>query len=727
MNKLLDTIRLPDDIKDMRPDALRLLAAEIRELLVATVLQTGGHLASNLGVVELTLALFKVFDFPRDKIVWDVGHQAYVYKILSGRKDRFATLRQEGGLSGFPKREEGPFDAFNTGHSSTSISAALGIARARDFCGGAYNVVAVTGDGALTGGLCYEAMNDAGRSETELIVILNDNTMSISHNVGSVSRHLNRIRSLPLYFSIRDDINSSLNSVPVVGKPLASFISKVKSLIKFAIIPGMLFEELGFRYIGPVDGHNIGELVRILSGVSGMRGPVLVHVLTKKGMGYPRAESDPQKYHGVAPNGAGRAAGGGEAVAIGEGCDAAVGVGAAAEDSYGAAAAGGGEGCEATVGGGTASTAGKGATPKGAASFSHVFGEEMVKHALSDPTVVAISAAMTDGTGLSGFAEKCPKQFYDVGIAEQHALTLAAGMALNGLKPVAALYSTFLQRAYDQALHDICMQNAHVVLAIDRAGVVGEDGETHQGIYDIAFLRHMPNITIMAPAHDQELREMLRFALYEASGPAALRYPKGICTQGAIMSKLKQISKLGSSGGNSSGDNGGNSSGDGDDSSGSSVGDNSSGDSGGGINDGALVAGRGELLLQGGDITIVSVGTMLSAALDASMRLVEQGVGVELISARFIKPFDAELITASIAKTGRLLVAEDGCAAGGFGGAIAERLSGIACHARYCGLPDAPIPQGGRDSIMRKYGLDGDGLYSAAQILLEKKLEAQPR
>ena len=658
MESILDTIELPFGIKNLRTPELMRLAAELRGLLIDTVLLTGGHLASNLGVVELTIALFKVYDFPRDKIVWDVGHQAYVYKILSGRKDRFSELRQSGGISGFPKRDESPFDSFNTGHSSTSISAALGIARARDLQGDGYRVLTVTGDGALTGGLCYEAMNDAGRSVNDLTVILNDNAMSISGNVGSISRHLNRIRTLPVYFSLRDDIYSSLNKAPLIGRPLAAFISKIKSLIKYAFIPGVLFEEMGFRYIGPVNGHNIDELVGIFKGVAAMRGPVLVHVLTKKGMGYPRAESDPQKYHGVSPN---------KFYAKPPRVFQSPGVEAAAQT--------------------------------GASGFSAVFGREIVKLASSDTSITAISAAMTDGTGLREFAAEFPKRFFDVGIAEQHALTLAAGMSLYGLKPVVALYSTFLQRAYDQTLHDICLQGAHVVIAVDRAGVAGEDGETHQGLYDIAFLRHMPNIAIMAPAYDDELAGMLRFALYEVNGPAVLRYPKGIYTRKMIEEKLCKLREY--SGGNAAVGN-------------AAVGADAAVDNCGA----GLIVNRAERLLAGSDITIVAAGTMLYAALEASERLVAKGIGVDLISARFIKPFDETLINNSVRKTGRLLVAEDGCVAGGFGSAILERLRERPDKVILCGLPDIPIAQGERGNILKNYGLDGDGLLKSAFELL---------
>ena len=701
MDKLLDTIRLPDDIKILDTSQLTRLAAEIRELLVETVLRTGGHLASNLGVVELTLALYKAFNFPEDKIIWDVGHQAYIHKLLSGRKDRFGSLRQDGGISGFPKREESPYDAFDTGHSSTSISAALGIARARDILGDKYRVVAVTGDGALTGGMCFEAMNDAGRSANDLLVILNDNKMSISGNVGSVSRYLSRIRSMPAYFSLREDIHSSLDKAPFFGKPLAGFISKLKSLIKYAIIPGILFEELGFRYIGPVDGHNIAELAKILDGVAGMRGPVLLHVLTKKGMGYHFAESDPQKYHGVAPNGDGAAKAdkpahkhkpASQSLPAQQPPTSAQAQSLPAPQPLPAQQPP------------TAPPSQSLPAPQGAVlSFSDVFGHELARLAGGDPSVVAISAAMTGGTGLGEFADKYPKRFFDVGIAEQHAITLAAGMALYGLKPVAAIYSTFLQRAYDQILHDICLQQAHVVIAIDRAGVAGEDGETHQGLYDLAFLRHMPHITIMAPACDDELEQMLRFAMYEIKGPVALRYPKGLIKRAEIQGKLDRLR--------------------------AGRGEEPGTWRGGKLRDGCgeescaefgnkLKIGRGELLHSGGDITIVAAGPLLGAAIDAVEALSERGYGADLISARFVKPLDTRLIAASVQKTGRLLTVEDGCIAGGFGAAIAECLSGMEYTARLCGFPDMPITQGERGAILRKYGLDGAGLLNCALELL---------
>lgn len=679
MKNLLDSLRLPDDIKKLGPEELTRLAGEIRTLLINTVLVNGGHLASNLGVVELTLALYKVFDFPTDKIIWDVGHQAYVHKILSGRKDRFGDLRRAGGLSGFPKREESPYDAFNTGHSSTSISAALGVARARDILGGGYRVMTVTGDGALTGGLCYEALNDAGRSANDLIVILNDNNMSISKNVGGMSKYLNRIRSLPAYFSLREGIHTTLDRAPLFGKPLASFISKSKNILKYALIPGTLFEELGFKYYGPVDGHNVGELVKIFTGVSEMRGPVLVHVLTNKGMGYPHAETDPQKFHGVSPtvqepqkfNGASPTA---------QVLHKPHGVSPTAQEPHKPH--------------GVSPTAQEpqkfqtrvpDPTPATEVNMSRVFGSELTKLAAKDSQIVAISAAMTSGVGLEDFARDYPGRFFDVGIAEQHALTLAAGMSLYGLKPVAAIYSTFLQRAYDQLMHDICLQNAHVVIAVDRAGVVGEDGETHQGVYDMAFLRHMPNMTVMAPADGREMAEMLRFALYDISGPVAIRYPKSLRARApAERADGRPLSQPGP-----------------------------------GQTFQGLEYGKGELIATGDDVTIAAIGATLGAAAEAAKILASRGIGADLISARFVKPLDAELIRGSATKTGRLLVAEDGCVAGGFGGAVAESLAGLHYKVRYIGLPDAPIGQGERGAVLRKYGLDAEGIANCAMKLFE--------
>ncbi|MDR1062165.1 MAG: 1-deoxy-D-xylulose-5-phosphate synthase [Clostridiales bacterium] len=692
MAQLLDSIRLPDDVKKLAPGELKRLAGEIRAFLIDTVSKTGGHLASNLGVVELTIALYAVFDMPADKLVWDVGHQSYVHKILSGRKAQFPTLRQAGGLSGFPKRSESEYDSFNAGHSSTSVSAAVGFARARDLAGGKHRVIAITGDGALTGGMCYEALNDAGRSTNDIIVILNDNEMSISGNVGGVSRHLSRIRSKPAYFLLRDDIHTSLEKLPLIGRPSAELISKLKNLVKYALIPGIIFEELGFKYIGPVDGHDIGGLVKILRGVSKMKGPVLLHAVTKKGMGYASAESNPQAYHSVAPF---------------------------EPESGGLAAAGAGAG----------------------AGFSGAFGSAMVRLAKKDKSIAAITAAMKSGVGLDLFAMRYPKRFFDVGIAEQHAATLAAGMALNGMKPVVAIYSTFLQRAYDQILHDVCLQNAHVVFAVDRAGAVGEDGETHQGLYDMAFLRHMPNMAIMAPSRVDELEPMLRFALHEAGGPVAIRYPRGGAAPAAAAARAgeaamsdAEVAAPASGAAAPAGEAVAPPAGVATLAAGAAASlaralarpiaaADSPAPPDRGAQDGLspeIAYGKGELVSVGGDVTIVAVGAALDAAAGAARLLREAGVGAELISARFVKPLDEDLIAGSVEKTGRLVVAEDGCVAGGFGSAVLECLSrrGAAFASRLCGFPDEPVPHGRRGDILAEYGLSAESICEQALSLL---------
>ena len=664
-------LSLPDDIKKMDIPELTELAKEIRELLVDTVSRTGGHLASNLGVVDLTLALYKVFDFPTDKVVWDVGHQSYVHKILSGRLAEFDTLRQKGGLSGFPKRSESDFDSFNTGHSSTAISAALGLARARDLNYDDYHVMAVVGDGALTGGMCYEAMNDAGRSPNNLIVILNDNEMSIAGNVGGISRHLSKIRSTPRYFGLRDEIHDSVEKVPLVGSALALFISKIKNLIKYALIPGIIFEELGFKYIGPVDGHNIGDLVPLLQGVSKMRGPILIHALTRKGSGYPFAELNPQKFHGVSPF---------------------------RPDS------------------GDFLSAGK-------QSFSSVFGRRLVELARKDDKIVAVSAAMISGTGLDGFHKAFPKRFFDVGIAEQHAVTMAAGLSLQGIKPVVALYSTFLQRAYDQLLHDVCFQNAPVVFAVDRAGIVGEDGETHQGLYDIGFLRQMPGMTVMAPGNFHELEKMLDFALLSSNGPIAIRYPRGGIDQ-AMYSRSEKLKASD------------------------------------GISLAAMTTpiqmGKAVTLRYGEDITVLALGIMVEVAVKAA-EIANRGksksaaasrsagrtvadqrtdsrvdsrtesrvdrISVELIDARFVKPLDRETILQSVTKTGRLLVVEDGCVTGGFGSAVLEllQMENLRCAVRICAFPDKPIDHASRAELLDQYGLSAERIAAEIESLIVQR------
>ncbi|MGB4682552.1 MAG: 1-deoxy-D-xylulose-5-phosphate synthase [Dethiobacteria bacterium] len=611
-------LKLPEDLKNLSIAELKELAAEIRQYMIRTVADTGGHLASNLGVVELALALHSTFDSPRDRIIWDVGHQSYPHKLLTGRWDRFPTLRRYGGLSGFPKPSESEHDPFGTGHSSTSISAALGLALARDFYGENYRVIAVIGDGALTGGMAYEALNHAGHVKADLIVVLNDNKMSISSNVGAISDYLGRIRSDPKYSRLKAEFEQLMNRVPLVGKKMVESAERLRGGLKYLLTPGMIFEELGLTYFGPVDGHNIAALKRTLRQAARMKGPVLVHVLTEKGKGYPHAEAAPERFHGIGP------------FDLGNGLP---------------------------------------RSKKKYPTYTEVFGKTMLKLAAADPKIVALTAAMAGGTGLSRFAELYPQRFYDVGIAEQHAAGLAAALAAGGLKPVFAVYSTFLQRAYDQLVHDICLQNLPVVLAVDRAGIVGEDGETHQGIFDLSYLRSIPGMAIMAPCNEDELQHMLYTALYGAPGPAALRYPrdKG---EGVPLSEPR-----------------------------------------------LLPWGKGELLREGKDLLIVAAGTVANAALAAADRLArEAGIDAAVINARFVKPLDEELILQWARRCGRLLTVEESILAGGFGSAVLELLAerGLALPVSRLGIDDRFVEQGPRELLLSLYGLDAEGIYREA-------------
>lgn len=610
----LSRINTPDDLKKLTYDELGILAEEIRLFLLDTISKTGGHIASNLGVVELTLALHKVLNTPVDKIIWDVGHQTYVHKILTGRKDSFETLRQLGGIAGFPKTQESEYDVFNTGHSSTSVSAALGMARARDLNREKYTVVAVIGDGALSGGMALEALNDAGMSRTNLLVILNDNGMSIAPNVGGLSRYLSRIRVRPFYYKTRESMQAFIDSLPKTGKRLRKFLHKVKASMKSMFVPSMFFEDLGFRYFGPIDGHNIKEMVRVFEQAKTMKGPVLVHVVTVKGKGYKFAEENPGVYHGVAPF----------------------------EIETGQPVNSGNE------------------------NYSSIFGKKMCELAKQDNKIIAITAAMTDGTGLSKFREMYPKRFFDVGIAEQHAVTLAAGLAMGGIKPVVAIYSTFLQRAYDQILHDVALQNLKVVFAIDRAGVVGDDGETHQGIYDVSFLYTIPNMTIMSPASPNELKNMLDYAVLKHQGPIAVRYPKG-------------------SGREFDG------------------------------SDAPIEFAKGMILKEGTSVTLIGVGKMLEYTFEAAKLLETEGISCEIINPRFLRPADDEMILTSARKTKRVVVVEDVIQEGGFGAYVTELLNNarIGAWSKIIGLPDKGIEHGKIELIYKKYGLDAEGIKAA--------------
>lgn len=615
MTKLLDSMKFPEDINCLNTNELYSLGEEIREFLIESVSKTGGHLASNLGVVELTISLFKTFDIERDKIIWDVGHQSYVHKILTGRKDKFDKLRKKGGISGFPKRNESKYDAFDTGHSSTSISAALGMARARDIKGEDYKVIAVIGDGALTGGMAFEALNDLGFNKTDMIIILNDNQMSISPNVGGMSRYLNKLRLEPSYNKLKTDINDTLGNSNL-GKTVINSLSKIKDSIKQLVVPDMLFEDMGIKYLGPIDGHDIVGMNEVLSKAKEIKGPVLIHTVTKKGKGYELAEKSPSKYHGVSPFDLES----GEPNKLPE------------------------------------------------ANYSKVFGEAISKIAREDKDVVAITAAMPDGTGLKSFAKEFPKRFFDVGIAEQHAVTLAAGMACTGIKPVFAVYSTFLQRAFDQVLHDVCIQNLPVTLCLDRAGIVGDDGETHQGIMDISYLSMIPNMTIVAPKCMGEVEVLLRWAINKNT-PVAIRYPRG--GDKLNLEPLKEISY-----------------------------------------------GKWEVLNEGKDTAVIATGKMVEFAMEAKELLKEKVINITVINATFIKPIDKELLNRLIDENYNIVTVEDNMANGGLGSIIMSELSleGYKGKLKRLAYQDQFVEQGNVDLVYEENGLNGEGI---AKTVLE--------
>ena len=608
--KLIDTLDFPRDIKKLTPKDTEILSDELREFLIESVSKTGGHLASNLGVVDLTLSLFKAFDFEKDKIVWDVGHQSYVYKVLTGRKDGFKNLRQFNGMSGFPKRNESNYDCFDTGHSSTSISAALGIARARDLKRENYHVIAVIGDGALTGGMALEALNDVGFRKTKLIVVLNDNQMSISTNVGGLSRYLNKLRMAPTYNKLKNEIHDSLNQ-SYIGKNIAVKLSKVKDSIKQLVVPSMLFENMGLKYIGPIDGHNIEAMTEVFKIAKDFDGPVIIHTITQKGKGYALAEKSPSKYHGVSPF---------------------------------------------DLESGEPKVSHKN-------SYSKAFGESLAKIAREDKRIVAITAAMPEGTGLKCFSEEFKERFFDVGIAEQHAVTLAAGMASNGLKPVFAVYSTFLQRGFDQVIHDVCIQNLPVIFAVDRAGIVGEDGETHQGVMDLSYLSLIPNITIAAPKCLAEVEVLLRWAVNKNS-PVAVRYPRG----GDIIDNIPPIQEV--------------------------------------------KEGKWEIVNKGSKTCIIATGKMVQHAVYAKEMLYEQGINPTIINAVFIKPIDKNLIKEISDKGYNILTIEDNILKGGLGSAVRDYLMEIGYKGKIksLGYDDKFIPQGKVDILYKAYKLDCESI-----------------
>jgi 1-deoxy-D-xylulose-5-phosphate synthase len=622
---ILDTVSSPEVLKRLSVRDLPLLAEELRREIIATCAANGGHLAPSLGVVELTIALHRIFDSPRDRIVWDVGHQAYAHKLLTGRASSFRTLRTMGGISGFPKRNESPHDAFDVGHSSTSISAALGFAAGRDLRGEGTKVVAVIGDGSMTGGIAYEALNHAGDLNRDLLVVLNDNEMSIAENVGALSNFLSRTVTSDFVRKIKKDVGSFLGGIDTIGSGVLQVARRAEESLKGLFTPGMLFEAFGFEYVGPIDGHNIELLLETMERVRRFDRAVLLHVITKKGKGYPPAEANPSLFHGVGP------------------FDIATGK----------------------------VRKGKG----GATSYTALFGETLRKLAAADERIVAITAAMPDGTGLTPFAREFPERFFDVGIAEQHAVTFAAGLAAEGMRPVFAVYSSFLQRAYDQVFHDVCLQNLPVVFAVDRAGVVGSDGPTHHGLFDLSYLRHLPNMTVMAPRDENELQHMLATAL-EHPGPVALRYPRG----DGYGVPLDQCPT-------------------------------------------PLPVGKGELLKKGEAGALLAVGTMVRPALEAATLLSAEGIEVSVVNARFIKPLDDELIL-SLAKSGhRLFTLEENSILGGFGSAILElleenQLSGVPVVR--IGYPDSFVEQGEQAELRAVYRLDAAGIAERVREALSR-------
>ena len=621
---MLENINFPNDLKKLSILEKQKLADEIRKYILEIVSENGGHLASNLGVVELTIALHSVFDFKTDKIVWDVGHQTYVHKILTGRKEKLKTLRKLNGIAGFPKTNESEYDFFNTGHSSTSISAALGMARARDLKNGNYSVLAVIGDGALTGGMALEALNDVGYSKTKMTIILNDNEMSISPNIGGLNMLLSKLRAKKMYTRSNIIMKKRISKIPVVGKPTVKFVQAVKRSIKQLIIPKMFFEDIGFTYLGPVDGHNIEELQSILTLSKQIDNPVLIHVLTKKGKGYEIAEKNPDKFHATGP------------------FDIETGKGKKEKEK----------------------------------DYSKVFGDKLVELAKKNEKIVAITASMKDGTGLTKFSKEFSERFFDIGIAEQHALGLAAGMAIDGIIPVVPIYSSFYQRAYDQVIHDIALQNLHVIMCVDRAGIVGADGETHQGILDMAFFRLVPNLVILAPKDFQELEDMLEFAV-NLKKPVVIRYPRG----GEDKEKFEKHEKI--------------------------------------------EEGKAEILKEGKDISIFAIGKTVARGMKIAKKLKEKDIDAEIINVRFLKPLDKETIKKSIEKTKNVITIEDGTIINGLGTTIKELIVDenieevkIKAYA----YPDKFIQHGSVDELEKIYQLDEESII---KDLLENEEERE--
>ncbi len=622
MDGLLQRINSPEDLRKLPLADLARLAGEIREEIIQTVSKVGGHLASSLGVVELTLALHYVFDTPRDRLVWDVGHQAYAHKLITGRRDQFHTLRQWGGVCGFPRRPESAYDTFGVGHSSTSISAALGMAEARCLRGEKHKVIAVIGDGSMTAGLAFEGLNQAGAMKKDMIVVLNDNEHSISPNVGALSAYLNRLMTGHLATRFRDRVKRFLVGLPRIGHSALKAARHAEESLKGFFVPGLLFEEFGFQYIGPLPGHSLTDLIETFRNIKQLQGPIMVHVLTTKGKGYAPAEKDPVTFHGIGPF----------VPATGE------------------------------------------IIPKNEnlLSYTQAFGQAMVKLGREIPCLIGITAAMPQGTGLDAFAAEFPKRFYDVGIAEQHGITFAAGLAAEGFIPVVAVYSTFMQRAYDQILHDVCLQNLPVVLAMDRAGIVGPDGPTHHGLFDFSYLRHIPNLIVMAPKDENELQHMLQTAVH-CGRPVSLRYPRGNGWKGFMEEEMKD-----------------------------------------------LPIGRAEVLQGGKDLLILGIGSAVKAAVEAAAQLREEGIQSTVVNARFVKPLDRELILDLATTVRRVITVEENALQGGFGSAVLELfeeagLTGL--QVKRLGVGDSFVEHGAPEILRRKLGIDAEGIIQAARDL----------
>ena len=620
--KLLDQIHGTDDLRSLDRSELTALADEIRDEIIDVVSRCGGHLASNLGVVELTIALHWVFDPAKDRLIWDVGHQSYSHKILTGRRHGFQALRQLGGLSGFPRREESACDVFGTGHAGTSISSALGIAEAKSIKGERAKVIAVIGDGSMTAGLAFEGLNQAGILDRDLIVVLNDNEMSISPNVGALSSYLSRVMTGQVVNRFRNEMKSFLRTMPGIGQSVYRWAKHSEEFFKGFLTPGVLFEQLGFQYVGPIEGHRLDHLIETFKNVKGMEGPILVHVITKKGKGYGPAEADPAGFHGV---------------------------------------------------GAFDRTSGQSVVRKGPKTYTHVFGRTLCRIAQRDKRVVAITAAMPSGTGLEAFSHKYPDRFYDIGIAEQHAVTFAAGLAAEGLRPFVAIYSSFLQRAYDQIVHDVCLQNLPVRFALDRGGVVGEDGPTHHGVFDFSYLRHIPNMVIMAPKDENELQHMVETAR-TSEGPIAFRYARGKGCGVPLDRRLKGID-----------------------------------------------IGKAEILREGDAAAIVAIGSTVVPSLEAAERLSQSGIHAAVVNARFVKPLDGDLICRLAEASGRIMTVEENVLEGGFGSAVLELLQarGLwSIDVRRLGISDVFVEHGSREALCHIHGLDSEGILSAVMAWL---------